>query len=251
MSVRDRLFDYNDHDWAGAMSYAGDGPQLSADLFTAGFTAEGWLALQKILWWPDHMAVYPQGIANDSYSFRFPVAAPFGGRITAGRANIVAGAAGVETVLRGIFGLTLGIDGSIGFSNNGSPSAKNLAMSFPYSDHLWTVHVNPEGLHVSSDDGFVAGFFCPDGSIRIRLQPTSISLWMRSRSSASGRVTLDLRGIERLLHIREKGQLMFQNNGALVQPELHGNLLTFQTKTSADEEVRLEIFSANSSFSTH
>lgn len=87
------------------------------------------------------MAVYPQGIANDSYTFRFPAASPFGGRITAGRANIIAGVTGVETVLRGIFGLELGRDGSIGFSNNGPLKLKDLALSFPYSNRLWTVYL--------------------------------------------------------------------------------------------------------------
>ncbi len=245
MSVKDRLFDYNDHDWAGAMSYAGDGPQLSADLFTAGFIPEGWLALQKILWWPDHMAVYPQGIANDSYTFRYPAAAPFDGRIAAARANIVASAAGVETVLRGIFGLELGRDGSIGFSNNRLPTSKSLALSIPYGDRIWSVHLGSEGLHVSSNDGFATTFFRADGSLRIKVQQTSIILWMRSRSAGEGHLTLDLHGIEQLLHVHEPGQLLFRRNGVLIQPEFNGKLVTIKTRTSADKDDHLEILTAS------
>ena len=250
MSIKDRLFDYNDHDWAGAMSYAGDGPQLSADLFTAGFIPEGWLALEKIFWWPDHMVVYPQGIANDSYAFRFPAAAPFGGRVTAGRANIVAGVAGVETVLRGIFGLELGRDGSIGFSNNRPPTLKNLALSFPYTDRLWTVHLAAEKLQVSSNDGFATTFLRADGSLRIKLQQTSVTLWMRSRSAGTGRLTLDLPGIEHLLHVQEPGRLVFRRNGVLVQPELASRLVTIETRTSPDEDEQLEIQAVSSSLGT-
>ncbi|WP_213807097.1 hypothetical protein [Granulicella sp. dw_53] len=241
MSVKDRLFDYNDHDWAGAMSYAGDGPQLSADLFTSGFLSEGWLALEKIFWWPDHMAVYPQGIANDSYTSRFPAAAPFGGRITAGRANIVAGAAGVETVLRGLFGLELGRDGSIGFSNNRPPALKNLELSFPYSERVWTVRPASDGLHVSSSDGFESAFLRDGGSMLIKLQGASIDVWLRSRSDGSGHLTLNLHGIEQLLHVHESAQLVFRRNGILLQPELSRKEVTLDTRTSPNEEEHLEI----------
>ena len=247
MSIRDRLFDYNDHDWAGAMSYAGDGPQLSADLFMAGFIPEGWHTLEKIFWWPDHMAVYPQGIANDSYTFRVPTAAPFGGRITAGRANIIAGVAGVETVLRGIFGLELGRDGSIGFSNNRPPTLKNVALRFPYIDRSWTAHLAAEELQVSSNDGFTAAFLRADGSLRIKLQQTSVTLWMRSRSAGVGRLTLDLAGIEHLLHVHKSGRLVFRQNGVLIQPKLDHRLVTFETTTSADEDEQLEIQTVNAS----
>jgi len=241
MSAKDRLFDYNDHDWAGAMSYAGDGPQLSTDLFTAGFIPEGWLALEKILWWPDHMAVYPQGIANDSYAFRVPAAVPFGGRVTAGRANIIAGVAGVETVLRGIFGLELGEDGSIGFSNNRPASVTSLTLSLPHDGRVWTVRLAAEKLNISSNNGFATTFFRADGSLRIKLRQESVTLSMRSRSSGIGRLTLDLQGLQHLLHVRELGQLVFRRNGVRIQPKLDARQATIETKTSPDESEQIEI----------
>ena len=131
MSIKDRLFDYNDHDWAGPMSYAGDGPQLAADLYTAGFPRQAEAALARILWWPEYMAVYPQGIANDDYSFRYPEARAFGGRITGGRSNVIAGCTGVETILRGMFGVAPDPDGSLGFAHTHRPGDAPYTLSYP------------------------------------------------------------------------------------------------------------------------
>ena len=57
-----------------------------------------------------------QGIANDDYTFKFPQSAPFGGRVSAGRTNEIAGAAGVGLIVKGLFGVKPGRDGSIRFS---------------------------------------------------------------------------------------------------------------------------------------
>ena len=79
LSIKDRLWDWTDHDWSGPMTYIGDGPQLVADLYQAGFPREAWKVMERMLWWPEHLAVYPQGIANDDYTTRFPQSKPFGG----------------------------------------------------------------------------------------------------------------------------------------------------------------------------
>jgi len=77
-------------------------PQLVADLYQAGFAAEAWRVFERILWWPEHLAVYSQGIANDDYTSRFPQSKPFGGRISAGRTNEISGCVGVEAIVHGL-----------------------------------------------------------------------------------------------------------------------------------------------------
>ena len=81
---------------------------LAADLYQAGFAAEAWKVWERILWWPEHLAVYPQGIANDDYTSRFPQSKPFGGRISAGRTNEISGCVGVEAIVRGLFAVRPG-----------------------------------------------------------------------------------------------------------------------------------------------
>ena len=122
LSIKDRLWDWTDHDWSGPMTYIGDGPQLVADVYQAGFPREAWKVLERMLWWPEHLAVYPQGVANDDYTTRFPQSQPFGGRISAGRTNEISGSVGVEAIVRGLFGVRPERDGSIGFSS-WTPSA--------------------------------------------------------------------------------------------------------------------------------
>ncbi len=124
LSRKDRLWDWHDHDWSGPMSYIGDGPQLVADLYQAGLAADAWKVLERMLWWPDYLAVYPQGISNDDYSSRFVASKPFGGRISAGLTNVISGCVGAETMIRGLFGVSPGRDGSIGFSAGRLPERR-------------------------------------------------------------------------------------------------------------------------------
>ena len=244
MSAKDRLFDYDDHDWGGPISYVGTGPDFTADLFTAGFTKEGWMSLRKILWWPDHMALYAQGVANDSYTFKYPEAAKFGGRISAGHTNEVVGSAGVEMVLRGLFGLDLSRDGSIRVANNQLEGMEPSALTVPFGDRTWTVTQSPLGLNLSSSDGFAASFFRPDGAMRIKLDPTRITIALSSRTAEPGRLTISMSKVIKLLHVADRTKVRFRMNGAVVRPEFSQGRAILPTETAPENQELLEITSA-------
>ena len=196
MSIKDRLFDYNDHDWAGPMNYAGDGPQLVVDLFSAGFLREASDALRRILWWPEHMAVYPQGIANDDYTFRYPEAKKFGGRISGGRSNVIAGCAGMDAIIRGLFGLDPGLDGSITFAHN----AHAGTLVYPFRGQSWTVSQSSSSLQARSDSGFEVKLAGKSGSVRLRLDRASVSVHVDARGERAAKLFVGTPGLLKHLH---------------------------------------------------
>jgi hypothetical protein len=191
LSAKDRLWDWTDHDWSGPMTYIGDGPQLAADLYQAGFPREGWKVLERILWWPEHLAVYPQGVANDDYTTRFPQSQPFGGRISAGRTNEISGSVGVEAIVRGLFGVRPERDGSIGFSSGRLPQDGPMALAYPFRGQTWTITQRHEGIDVSRNDGFGATLWREDGSLRFSETEQAIVIHASARSGGGGRMTLN------------------------------------------------------------
>jgi hypothetical protein len=244
MSIKDRLFDYNDHDWAGPMSYTGTGPELSADFFSAGFPAEGWMSLNKILWWPDHLAVYPQGITNDSYAFRNPQTARFGGRAGAGRSNLIASSAGVDAILRGIFGLEMSADGSIKVANNQKVDSEPMAVSIPFRGRVWTVTNSRDGIDLRSSDDFDAEFFRNDGSIRVLATSTRVAISLNSRTAHASRFSVGLGYLIRTLGARSKSDLVFHIDGVAARPNFAGDRAILSTNTRADSEQLIEITAA-------
>ena len=218
MSIKDRLFDYNDHDWAGPMSYAGDGPQLVADLYGAGFDREASDALERILWWPEHMAVYPQGIANDDYSLRYPVARKFGGRISAGRSNVIAGATGIEAILRGLFGVQPGLDGSIAFSDHHKPGDGPYELRYPFRGHLWTATQTDNGLKLGSDRGLDLETTRAKSTLRVAAGDKRIAVQASARDAGSGQVRVGLKGVMQALGVGSAKGLSIQLDGKQQQP---------------------------------
>jgi hypothetical protein len=190
LSMKDRLWDWRDHDWSGPMTYIGDGPQLVADLYQAGFIEEAWKVLERILWWPEHLAVYPQGIANDDYSSRIPQSKSFGGRISAGRINEISGCVGVEAIIRGLFGVRPERDGSIGFSSGRRPQDGPMALAYPFRGRTWTVTQRREGIDVLRDDGFGATLLREDGSLWFRVTAQSAVVRVAARSGGPGRLII-------------------------------------------------------------
>jgi hypothetical protein len=245
MSIKDRLFDYNDHDWAGPMSYTGTGPELSADFFAAGFPGQGWTALNKILWWPDHLAVYPQGITNDSYSFRYPQSERFGGRVGAGRTNLIASCAGVDTILRGIFGLELGMDGSIQVANNQAADSETVALAIPFRGGLWTVTNSSDGIDLRSQDGFDAAFFRNDGRMRVHVTGKRITISLGSRVAGPGRFAIEPGYLVRRLGAKSNNDLLFRLDGIGVKPTFAANRVILSTNTQLQTEQQIEITAAH------
>jgi hypothetical protein len=213
MSIKDRLFDYNDHDWAGPMSYAGDPPQLVADLFGAGFGREAADALERILWWPDHMAVYPQGIANDDYTFRYPEAKEFGGRISAGRSNVIAGCTGMDAIIRGLFGVDPGRDGSVGFAHNHRAGDGPYSLSYPFRGKSWTVTQSESGLQLRTDEGFELELARRGSAVRVYLDRDHIGIHASAREEGTGKLILGMAGLLKTLGVVGPQRLAVLVNG--------------------------------------
>jgi hypothetical protein len=206
MSIKDRLFDYRDHDWAGPMTYIGDPPQIVADLFEAGFAGDAWRVWERFLWWPEHMAVYPQGVGNEDYTFKFPQAAPFGGRIGAGRTNEVSGSVGVEAVVRGLFGVEPGRDGSIRFRAGRRPQDPPMALSYPFRGHTWSVTQRKEGIDAVRDDGAGASLFREDGELWFGFGRAGMTI--RARARSGGAALLALTSPEPVTRVLVNGQVI-------------------------------------------
>ena len=208
LSIKDRLWDWTDHDWSGPMTYIGDGPQLVADLYQAGFPREAWKVLERMLWWPEHLAVYPQGIANDDYSTRFPQSKPFGGRISAGRTNEISGCVGVEAIIRGLFGVRPERDGSIGFSAGRLPQDGPMALAYPFRGKTWTITQRHEGLDASRNDGFGATLWREDGSLRFSETEQAMVIHASARSGGGGRMAVNAPYLVRKFRLKTMDSLV-------------------------------------------
>jgi hypothetical protein len=157
-----------------------------ADLFEAGFAGDAWRVWERFLWWPEHMAVYPQGVSNEDYTFKFPQAAPFGGRIGAGRTNEVSGSVGVEAVVRGLFGVEPGRDGSIRFRAGRRPQDPPMALAYPFRGRNWTITQRREGIDAVRDDGVAATLFREDGTLWFGFGRAGMTIRAWTRSGGPG-----------------------------------------------------------------
>lgn len=214
------------------MSYAGDDPQLVSDLYQAGFSAEAWKVLGRILWWPDHLAIYPQGIANDDYSSRFPESKSFGGRVTAGRSNVISGCVGVETIVRGLFGVEPERDGSIRFTAHRLPGDGPMALAYPFRGQTWTVTQRREGLDVLRNDGFGATLLREDGSLWFSIRPGKIIIRAWARSGGPGTLSVNAGG-------QQWGSARV--NGTVVVPKTMGKQIVFDLPDLAGAGVEIEL----------
>lgn len=98
LAVTDEGYDPSDVDWGGPGVYAGDPPELLEDLLSAGFADQGIDLLNRILWW-GQFPYYPQAIRADRVGYRED-----------GRPNVLAGLAAPQSIIFGLFGITVGKD---------------------------------------------------------------------------------------------------------------------------------------------
>lgn len=95
LAKTDEGYDASDVDWGGPGVYAGDAPELVEDLLNAGFTDQGIDVLNRILWW-GQFPYYPQAIRADRIGYRED-----------GRPNEIAGLATTQSIVFGLFGISV------------------------------------------------------------------------------------------------------------------------------------------------
>jgi hypothetical protein len=98
LAKTDEGYDPADVDWGGPGVYAGDAPELIEDLFHAGFVSQGIDLLNRIIWW-GQFPYYPQAIRADRIGYRED-----------GRPNVIAGLAAPQSIIFGLFGISVGKD---------------------------------------------------------------------------------------------------------------------------------------------
>ncbi len=145
---------------------------------------------ERFLWWPEHIAVYPQGVGNEDYTSKFPQAAPFGGRISAGRTNEISGSVGVEAVVRGLFGVEPGRDGSIRFRAARRPQDPPMALAYPFRGHTWSVTQRKEGIDAAREDGVSVTLFREDGALWLGFGRAGMTICASARSGGAGQLAI-------------------------------------------------------------
>jgi hypothetical protein len=126
MSKKDPGYDSSDIDWGGPGVYAGDAPELAADLMQAGFVSEGIDVLERILWWGE-LPYIPQAVRADVRDYRRD-----------GRANVIAAMTGPQAVIWGLFGLSV----------NGDTLTIN-PVDHPYIKGMRAENIRIRGRHIA------------------------------------------------------------------------------------------------------
>jgi hypothetical protein len=99
LSKTDSGYDTTDVDWGGPGVYAGDAPQIVEDLYASGYDSYAQDILRRILWWGKTFPYYPQAIYANQRYYR-----------TDGRANVIAGFTAAQSIVFGVFGVTVQSD---------------------------------------------------------------------------------------------------------------------------------------------
>ncbi len=102
LSKWDPGFDESDVDWGGPGTYIGDAPELITDLYRVGKVKEAENILFRILWWGTDLTYLPQAVYADRKDYRHN-----------GRPNSIGGLVGAQSIIEGMFGLRVGLNGEI------------------------------------------------------------------------------------------------------------------------------------------
>ncbi|HOK65917.1 MAG TPA: hypothetical protein PK054_00945 [Anaerohalosphaeraceae bacterium] len=135
LSKMDKGYDPTDIDWGGPGVYAGDAPELAADLLSAGFTRKGIDVLQRILWW-NAFPYIPQAVRADSRDYRRD-----------GRANVIAALAGAQTVVWGLFGIRMEGD-TLSICPVRHPYTAGMGIeNLRIRGRVFRIQIDPDGKH--------------------------------------------------------------------------------------------------------
>ncbi|MCG8571617.1 MAG: hypothetical protein MJB14_15895 [Spirochaetes bacterium] len=138
-------FELNDPDWSGGGAYSGESPQLVQKLFQNNRPELAIKILKRLFWMGCHLPYIPQEHFADkpgSPSYK--------------RANVIAGLAGAEAIIYGLFGLELDLDGTIWMNPHPIPGAtiklenyqmKNRNLSFELQENSIIIRENEKTIY--------------------------------------------------------------------------------------------------------
>jgi hypothetical protein len=133
-------YEWNDPDWSGAGAYTGDPPALALTLYERGHAAPAWDVLRRLLWMGRHLPFFPQ-------EHRCDVPQTLGHK----RANCISGLGGVEAIIFGMAGLTVGLDGSIELNPSPPPEGTVELTGLKVRGADIDLHMEPGRVAVSYD----------------------------------------------------------------------------------------------------
>lgn len=133
-------YELNDTDWSGGGCYTGDGPVLAETLWTHGYSRLAFDVLKRHLWMGETLPYFPQEHYCDK-----PAMPP--GK----RANIIAGVAGMQSILFGMFGLKCELDGRLVIDPHPPEDGYVQVTDLKYGTMLIDIYIKGRDMKISAD----------------------------------------------------------------------------------------------------
>jgi hypothetical protein len=115
----------------------------------------------------------------------------------------------MDTIIRGLFGLDPGLDGSITFAHNDHAGT----LVYPFRGQSWTVSQSSSSLQVRSDAGFEVKLAGESGSLRLKLDRASVSVHVDAPGEPAGTLFVGTPGLLKHLHASGPESLDVDVNG--------------------------------------
>ena len=143
---------------------------------------------------------------------------------------MIAGCTGVEAVIRGLFGVIPGRDGSVSFAHNHKADDGPYTLVYPLRGRSWTVTQSDQGLAVRTDSDLDLQLTRKGGTVRIVIDRRRIVIHADAREDGAGKLILGTPGILKNLGAARPELLEVRVNGAKsVRPDPRSLIVDFSS----------------------